>query len=174
MVQELKDELIRNYEKYVKGVAKAAQVSRDVAREALHRAIFRMLVGFRKRPPRNPIVAWRPYIIEGALNELRMEARRRGGVLLFRELDQDQQRELLSKAAPGPTPAEQAQKNELAALAWKEVEKLPHYQREVIQRRCRGQSYEEIAELLGVERSTAESYWTRGIEALRLRFRAVA
>ncbi len=174
LVQELKLELIREYEKYVQTVAGLAGSSVEDAREAFHTAICRMLVGLKKRPPGDPIMAWRPYIIEAAVNDLRMEARRRKGFILFSNLAPEGRRELLSKASPEPTPAEQAERNELARLAWQELQNLSPLEREVITLRCHGASFAEIASKLGTTLGTVQVSWSTGIAKLRHRFRTAA
>lgn len=91
-VQALKLMLIREFDSIVPAVALLAGASRTEAQEALHTAICRALVGVTRRPPGNPVVAWRPFIIRTAMNVLKDEARdeaRRGenaNVLLFSEL----------------------------------------------------------------------------------------
>ncbi len=91
-VQALKLMLIREYDSIVPAVALLVGASRTQAQEALHTAICRALVGVTRRPPGNPVVAWRSYIIRTAMNvlkdEARDEARRRENenVLLFSEL----------------------------------------------------------------------------------------
>jgi RNA polymerase sigma factor (sigma-70 family) len=174
LVQELKLELIREYERYVRGVAGLTGASEDDAREALHRAVCELLVSLKRRPAGNPALAWRPYVLRAAVYQLRNDIKERGRVILFSELDKDQRREVLSKASPIPTPVEQAEKNELAALAWKELGTLPRYERAVIARRCCGQSFGEIAATLDIKPSTARGFWTTGIATLRFRFRRVA
>ena len=174
LVQELKLELIRGYEKYVRSVAALTDASEDDAREAVHRAICRMLVGLKKRAPGDPIVAWRPYIIEAAVNELRMEARRRKGFILVSDLDLEGRRELLWQVSPEPTPSEQAERNELARLAWQELRILSPQEREVITLRCRGFSFAEIASRLGTTIGAARVSWSTGMVRLRRRFRRAA
>jgi len=93
-VQALKLMLIREYDSIVPAVALLAGASRAQAQEALHTAICRALVGVTRRPPGNPVVAWRSYIIRTAMNvlkdEARDEARRRENenVLLFSEFSE--------------------------------------------------------------------------------------
>ncbi len=178
LVQQLKLELIREYEKYVQTVAGLAGSSVEDAREAFHTAICRMLVGLQKRPPKVIIVAWRPYIIQAAVNELkersRQVARRRHTLILFSELDNEGRQKLMNLPDPHPTPSEQAEKTELEALAWQELQKLPPSERDVISRRCHGQVFREIAESLSIEPETARAYWTRGLATLRTRLRGAA
>lgn len=86
LVQQLKLELIREYEQYVETIAGLTDASEDDAREALHRAACEMLVGLTKRPPGNPVVAWRPYIVSGAINKLRDEQKERKRMRPFSQL----------------------------------------------------------------------------------------
>lgn len=178
MVQQLKLELIRGYEEYVRTVACLTGTKEDEAREAFHTAFCRMLVGLKKRPSGNPIVAWRPYIIRSAINTLKEEARqvarRKRTCLLFSELDAEGKERVMSVPDPRPRPAEQAENNELATLAWKEMKKLPSHEREVIARRCQGESYKEIAKDMSIAVPTAGTYWTRGLDTLRARLRDAA
>lgn len=171
LVQELKLELIREYEHYVRAVAGLTGSPEDDASEAIHRAVCELLVSLKRRPAGNPALAWRPYVIRAAVNQLRNDIKERRRVILFSELDKDQRREVLSKASPVLTPLEQAEKNELAALAWKELGTLPRYERAVIARRCCDQSFREIAAALAIKPSTARGFWTTGIGKLRFRFR---
>jgi len=178
LIQQLKLELIQAYEPYVRTVAGLTSTPLEDAREAFHTAICKMLVGLRKRPPGNPIVAWRPYIIQAAVNQLREQsrqvARREHNVILFSELDEEGRQQVMNIPDPHPNPLEQAEKKELEALAWEELQKLRPCERDVITKRCHGQAFGEIAGSLSVEPETARAYWARGLATLRSRLRRAA
>jgi len=177
-IEELRLELSREYEKYVATVAVVTNSSEDDAREALHTVVCRMLAGLTKRPRGNPVFAWRPYIIQSAVNELRQRsrnvARRKNTVVLFSELDQDGRRQVADLQAPQRRPDVQAQQNELAALAWRELRKLPSRQRFVIARHCKGYTFHEIADACGIDPVTARRHFNIGIHELRHRLRKAA
>jgi RNA polymerase sigma factor (sigma-70 family) len=169
LVQKLKLELIRGYEKYVRAVAGLTQSSEDDAREALHRAACELFVGLRKRPADNPAIAWRPYVIRAAVNLLRKEIKQRKRVILFSELDKEGRRELLAIRDPRPTPEEHLERKETAAILWTEVETLSPREAEVLKRWAHGSGYQKIARDLGIEPSTVRELWSRGIRDLRMR-----
>ncbi len=169
LVEQLKLELIREYEQYVETIAALTDVSEDDAREALHRAACEMLVGLSKRPPGNPVIAWRPYIISGAINKLRDEQKERKRVRLFSQLRKDQREEVLAIRDPRPTPAEVLEKKDTAAILWSEVDGLSPREAEVIRRWADNSSFNEIAEALGLARPTVRVLWMRGIRNLRKR-----
>ncbi len=173
LVQQLKLELIREYEKYVRTVAGLTESSVDDAREAFHNAICRMLVGLKKRPPGNRIVAWRPYIIQVAVNQLREKsrqvARRKNNVILFSELDDEGRWQLLNIPDPHPTPAAQLEQEETSKILWSEVATLPPRQAEVLRRWAHGWSFQDISVSLGIKLSAAYKLWSRGIRRLRSR-----
>ncbi len=179
VAEELKQELAREYENYVRIAARLTHRSRDSVREALHDVIARLLAALTQRPADfDAITAWKPYLIQSVVNELkekrRQVARRKRTVIFFGELDAQGRAKFMNLVDPGVDPAEQAEQNELAALAWSELQTLPEYQRDVIVRRCRGESYREIAMALAVKSSTAEAYWSRGIAEVRSRLRDAA
>jgi len=168
-VQELKLELIRGYEQYVRIVAGLTQSSEDDAREAIHSVVCRMLGGLRRRPVSNPAIAWRPYVIRAAVNHLRDEIKHRKAVLLFSELDKEGRRQLLAIRDPLPTPEEHLEKKETAAILWAEVATLSPREAEVLKRWAHGSSVQEIAAALGIDPSTVRVHWSRGIRHLRKR-----
>ncbi len=176
-VQNLRLALIREYGSVIPVVAKLARTSREDAREAFHKAAWRMLAGAARRSPGDPIVDWRLYLIQAALNALRektrQEGRRRGKEILFSELSKDERRLLYRIATPGRTPAERAADRELEALGWAELRTLPPRQREVIERHYRQESFPEIAAALGVTIGTVKKLHDVGIRRLRLRFLAI-
>jgi len=132
-----------------------------------------MLVGLTKRPPGNPIVAWRPYIIQAAIHQL-IEAERRldrlkTKIVPFSQLDNAERLELHGKAAPQPTPAEQLEQRETATVLWTEVAILSPREGDVLRRWAHGSSFAEIAVALGIKSSTVRKLWSRGIRHLRNR-----
>lgn len=165
-IQELTSELIRHHKGYVRSLVALTGRSADDARDALHGALVRILAAVRKRASGNRIVSWRPYILEAALNELRMESRRRRRVVLFSELGPEGRRELLRKVSPGPTPAEEAERKELARLAWQELRNLAPLEREVLTLRCHGHSFAETASRIGTTPGAAKVSWSTGIAKL--------
>jgi RNA polymerase sigma factor (sigma-70 family) len=169
LVQELKLELIREYEQYVRILAGLTGASLEDAREALHRAICRMLVGLKKRPAGDPAIAWRPYVIRAAVNHLRDEINERKDVLLFSELDKEGRRKLLGVPDPHPTPLERLEKNETAEILWKEVATLSPREAEVLKRWAHGANFQDIAAALAIQPSTVRELWSRGIGHLRKR-----
>ena len=169
LVEQLKLELIREYEQYVETIAGLTDASEDDAREALHRAACEMLVGLTKRPPGNPVVAWRPYIVSGAINKLRDEQRERKRMRPFSQLRKDQREEILGTRDPRPTPAEVLEKKETSAILWSEVDGLSSREAEVLRRWANDATYAEIAATLGIEASTVRKLWSRGIRNLRKR-----
>jgi RNA polymerase sigma factor (sigma-70 family) len=169
LVEQLKLELIREYEQYVETIAGLTDVSEDDAREALHRAACEMLVGLSKRPPGNPVIAWRPYIISGAIHKLRDEQKERKRARPFSQLRKDQREEVLAIRDPRPTPAEVLEKKDTAAILWSEVEGLSAREAEVLRRWAHDSSHDEIATALGIKASTVRKLWSRGIHHLRKR-----
>jgi len=176
-VRTLRLALIREYGSVIPVVAKLAKASREDAREAFHNAACRMLAGAARRPPGDPIVDWRLYLIQATLNALREkargEARRRGKEILFSDLSKDERRLLYRIPAHGRTPAELAADREIEALGWSELQTLPPRQREVIERHYRKESFPEIAAALGVTIGTVKRLHNVGIRRLRLRFLAI-
>lgn len=168
LVQELKLELIREYEQHVRILADLTGASMEDAREALHRAICRILVGLKKRPAGDPAIAWRPYVIRAAVNHLRDEINERKG-LLFSELDKEGRRKLLGVPDPHPTPLGRLERKETAGILWKEVDTLAPREAEVLKRWAHGANFQEIAVALGIQPSTVRELWSRGIGDLRTR-----
>jgi len=173
LVQKLKLELIREYEKYVQAVAGLTSTSLEDAREAFHTSICRMLVGLKKRPPSNPIVAWRPYILQAAVNALneksRQVARRKHTVILFSELDTEGRQKLMAIPDPQPRPEKHLLNKETARILWEEIASLSPRQGEVLAKWAHGSSFQDISAALGVKPSTARKYWSEGIGHLRKR-----
>jgi RNA polymerase sigma factor (sigma-70 family) len=171
LVQKLKLELIRGYEKYVRAVAGLTSTSLENAREAFHTSICRMLVGLKKRPPGNPIVAWRPYIVQAAVNALneksRQVARRKHNVILFSELDTEGRQKLMAIPDPEPRPEKHLENEETARILWTEVASLSPRQGEVLEKWAHGSSFEDISLAFGIKPSTVRELWSRGIRGLR-------
>ncbi len=169
LVQELKLELIREYEQYVRAVAGLTGSSEDDAREALHRAVCELLVSLKKRPAGDPAITWRPYVIRAAIYQLRHEVKERKRVILFSELDKEGRRELLTIRDPHPTPVEALEKKETAEILWTEVATLAPREAEVLKRWAHGARFQEIGLALGMARSTVRKFWSDGIRHLRMR-----
>lgn len=173
LVQQLKLELIRSYEPMVWTVGGLAGASLEDAREALHDSICRMLVGLRNRPAQDRIVAWRPYIVQAAINQLRGKsrqiARRKHRVILFSELDSDGRKKLLAIPDPHPPPADKLEKDDTRAILWAEVAILSPRQAEVLKRWAHGVSFLDISLALDIMASTVRNLWSRGIRRLRTR-----
>ncbi len=169
LVQELKLELIREYEQYVRAVAGLTGSSEDDAREALHRAVCEMLVSLKRRPAGNAALAWRPYVIRAAINQLRNDFKERRKVILFSELDKEGRRELLSIRDPRPTPLEYLEKKETVEILWAEVKTLSPREVEVLTHWAHGSSFNELARRLKLSPSTVRVVWMRGIRNLRRR-----
>lgn len=169
LVQELKLELIREYEQYVETIAGITGASDDDAREAVHRATCRMLTGLRNRPSGNPIIAWRPYILQAAMNALRDERKERKRVIRFSELRREQREQLLAIPDPRPTPEERMEESETRAILWSEVENLSPREAHVLRRWAHGSTFTEIAVALDIAPPTVRVLWMRGIRHLRKR-----
>lgn len=173
LIEQLKLELIREYEPYVRRVAGLTSTSLEDAREAFHSAICRMLVGLKTRPPGNPILAWRSYIVQAAVNQLREAARRvrrfPRRTRRFSELSDKERLELLGKVAPQPTPAQQLEHQETARILWAEVATLDRRQGDVLRRWAHGSSLQDIATSMGVKPGTVYKWWSRAIQRLRRR-----
>ena len=169
LVQELKLVLIREYEQYVRTVAGLTGSSEDDAREALHRAVSELLVSLKGRPAGNPALAWRPYVIRAAVNQLRNEIKERRRVVLFSELDKEGRRELFSIRDPRPTPVEYLEQKETAEILWEEVDALPPREADVMKQWAHGSSFRDIARALGIEPSAVRKTWSKGIRHLRTR-----
>ncbi len=169
LVQQLKRELIREYEQYVRTVAGLTGSSSDDAREALHRAVCEMLVSLKRRPGDNQAMAWRPYVIRAAVNQLRNELKQRNRVILFSELDKEGRRELLSIRDPRPTPVENLEKKELGEIIWEEVDDLPPREADVMKRWAHGSSFRDIAAALAIKPSAVRKTWSKGVRHLRMR-----
>ena len=168
-VQDLKLTLVRKYDRYVPIVAALTEASRDDAQEAVHRAICHILVGLTRRPSGNPVVSWRPYIIQTAINELRRERTERKRARPFSELDREERRKLLAIPDPGPTPEEHLEKKETKEILWAEVATLAPRKAEILERWAHGDSFQEIAKALGLQPSTVRKYWSEAIAELRTR-----
>lgn len=69
--------------------------------------------------------------------------------------------------APVPDPAEQMAAREFVARVQEAVDRLPPRQRDVILRRCRGESYKEIAAGLRISINTVSIHLSRAFEHLR-------
>ncbi len=167
LAQQLKLELIQEYEKITPAIKALTGASLDDAREALHRAICRVLVGVTRRGLRNPVAAWRPYIIQTAVNELRKERNESKRVVLFGELREDELRRLFAIPHSQPTPLEHMIAKESRAILWAEVASLSPREGEVLKRWAHGSSFRDISKALGIKPSTARKLWSRGIGHLR-------
>lgn len=168
-VQELKLALIREYEQYVRIVAGLTGASEDDAREGIHRAVCRILVGLRKRPIGDPAMAWRPYVIRAAVNHLRNEIEQRHKAIPFSELDKEGRRKLLALRDPRPTPEEHLEKKETKEILWAEVATLAPRKAEILEKWAHGAGFQEIAKALGLQPSTVRKYWSEAIAELRSR-----
>lgn len=173
LVHQLKLELIRSYEPMVRTVAGLTGRSLEDAREAFHAAICRMLVGLTKRPPGNPVLTWRTYIVQAVVNQLRETARRQhrlqAKVLLFSELSPEDRREVCMKASPLPTPLRHLEDAETSRILWTEVATLDPHQAEVLRRWSRGADFKDIAASMRERTATVYKWWSRGIARLRRR-----
>jgi RNA polymerase sigma factor (sigma-70 family) len=173
-VEALKLSLIKEYDSIVPVIATLAGVGNDEAREAVHTVICRVLVGVNRRPAGDPVVAWRPYIIQSAMNALKEEARRvasrRETVHLFGELDPEQRREIRELLTHEAGPAEKAEQQELLARAQEELAQLPPRQREVIKRRNDKETFGEIAGAMGISVGAVKKLYNVGMKQLRRRF----
>lgn len=169
LVRELEQELTRNYEKYVRGVAKAAHTSRDNAREALHRAICRILGASKEHPPSRRILAWHPYILSAAINSLRDWRKEGKRLTRFSELYEDEREEIGEIPDPEPGPERRLEESEIRAILWAEVKRLSPREAEVIKHWAHGSPFNEIAMKLNISASTVRVLWMRGIRNLRNR-----
>ncbi len=166
--QQLKLVLIREYDALAPVIAKLRRVPVEVAREALHTAICKILTGLAKRPPDDRVINWRPYIVQAAVNELKMQAREENGLRLFG--GEKGALAIALACAPGLNHTTTVEEREFAALAWKELQNLSEPQREVITRRCKsGDPYSQIALAMGIAESTARVHFHDGIVDLRKR-----
>lgn len=176
--ERLRAELIREYEPYVCSVSALTKTPLEVAREAFHTCICRMLAGLQKQYAGKPITRWRRYIIRSAINEIKESGRRahrlKTKVLAFAQLNEEERREVFRRAAPEATPLEQAARKELAALAWRELDNLSARQRQVVKGRCYDKTYKQIAADLGIDPGTARVHYHTALIELRRRLRVVA
>ena len=173
-LQALQDTYLREHDSIVSVVSALAGASKIDVQDALQTAVWRVLAGGRRGRRGRPVRAWRPYLVRAALNALRDERAKKARLVLFSELTPEEREKLLALPDPRPTPAEQAERNELAALAWEELSRLPKQEHMVIVRRCCGQSFREIARALRIKPSTARGFWSKGIAGIRARFREAA
>ena len=173
-LQALQDTYLRDHDSIVSVVSVLGGAPRIDAQDALQTAVWRVLAGSRRGRHGRPVRAWRPYLVRAALNALRDERAKKARLVLFSELTPEEREKLFALPDPRPTPAEQAERNELAALAWEELSRLPEHERAVIVRRCCGQSFREIARALRLKPSTARGFWSKGIARLRAQFREAA
>lgn len=166
-VRELRQNVTRNYEKYVRAVAKAIRVSRERAREALHRAILRMLAGPGGRPRGRRVLDWKPYIVRSGINALLDERKERRRDLRLSDLYEDEREKLWEIPDPGPAPGWWGEGSETAAVLWSEVKCLSRREAEVVKRWAHGSSYRDIAKSLRIRPSTVRELCSRGIRHLR-------
>ena len=172
-IEKLKLFIIRDYEEMARVVAGLLDVDLEVAREAIHTVVCKIMTGLKERPGRSVARSWRPYVVQAAINELRSDHRGKEKTVFFSDLAPDDQGGLVQLDSHEPTPAKKAEVNELAALAWSFLAKLPGQEREVITRRCQGGTYGEIARALGIDPVTARVHFHNGIRELRQRLEAV-
>lgn len=166
--QELHRMVMREYGALAPTIASLRRVPVEVAREALHTAVTKILAKLAERPPDGRAINWRPYIVQAAVNELNQEDRKRRNLTLVG--GESGARALAYACAPGLTPATALEEYEFALRAWREVEHLSESQREVITRRCRyGDPFSQIALAMGIAPSTARVHFHDGIVELRKR-----
>lgn len=166
---QLKEMLIREYGKLAPTLASLRHVPVGRAEESIHTAICKTMVKLAECPPDGRTIDWKPYIIQAAVNELKMEARnRRNGLPILR--GEKNEIALANHCEPESNPATKAEDKELAALAWAEMLKLPDQQREVLTRRYRDDApFSQIGAALGIAEATARVHHHDGIEELRKR-----
>lgn len=168
-VQGLKRALTRNYEKFVRAVAKAARTSRDRAREALHQAICSMLSGLRQRPGGRRVLAWQPYVVRAGINALRDKLRESKRDVRFSELYEDEVERIGEIPDPGPRLGSRLEERETGAILWAEVKSLSPREAGVIKLWAHGVPFHDIGVRLKIAASTVRVLWMRGIRNLRNR-----
>ena len=146
----------------------------EEAREAVHSVILTLLDtqtrGVRKKAVTQAVA----FLATSAVRSYQRSQGMRREVL-FSELGSEERRKLFEEL-PGPAlpAAEEAAQRELAALAWRELLKLPPRQRAVLTLRMNGFSYADISRQLGITPGNARVHAHAGLSTLRRRFHVAA
>jgi RNA polymerase sigma factor (sigma-70 family) len=163
------------YEPAVRGAAKHLGVHFDDAREAVHEVALRVLEAQAKRKRKKRLGNPKAYLTKSAIGAYERSRGENHRVILFSELSPDEKVKLFEETpGPGPDPARVAEQNELAALAWADLAKLPPRQRQVLAMRSSGLAFGEIGRILGISPGSARAHYHVGLQALRGRFRHAA
>lgn len=134
----------------------------DVARDALHTVLVRLAKGKSWE-----FEDWKTYLTKCAVNEHHHEYRN-GRLILFSELSKEDRGRLYEIPGPERTPADQAAEREISAILWKEIEKLPRRQRQVMTLDLEERTEEEIRAILGVKSlATVRSHRRKAFARLR-------
>ncbi|MCW5982764.1 MAG: sigma-70 family RNA polymerase sigma factor [Bryobacteraceae bacterium] len=164
-VAEQDVELVELFHQYkVKAFHFALQTlgNRDDAMDVTQEAFLRLQRHWRRRDASRPFAPWLYSVVRNlAIDVLRKRSTRRECEL-----------EGAPEVSPVPSPETNAQRKELSARLWAEIQRLPEAQREtLLLRDWHGLSYSEIAEVTGTNVTTVNSRLHDARERLRERLR---
>jgi len=152
----------------VRGFVRNEEDARDVVQDAFVKAYARL----DRFDGRSAFYTWLYRIAANTAMDHNKKVRRRPPALLLEESPEEDAKNAVSPAAPGPSPARGAMTAELRRSIDDALDDLPDVYREVIVlREMEGLSYEDISRVLRVSRGTVESRLFRARERLRERLR---
>lgn len=134
----------------------------DDALEVTQEAFLRLHRHWRRRDPSRPFAPWMYSVVRNlAIDLLRKRASRRECEI-----------EAAPEASPVASPEQDSERRQLSERLWREIERLPEAQREVLLLRdWHGLSYAEIAEATGASVTTVNSRLHDARSRLRERLR---